>query len=126
MLYRINPMLYSILEQEQQTLYYRKHNMPAIHEITKIVTDFCCLTIEELCQDTRKERIVVPRQITHYMCMKYVPDSNMDSVGLLIGRKDRNTVRHSCKTIQNRMDTDQGFHNFVSTIEDQIRKKYKL
>ena len=54
---------------------------------------------------TNRPEIVVPRQIAHYLCMNNKLGS-LNQVGAAIGFKNHATVIHSCKTINNMMDTN--------------------
>jgi len=79
-----------------------------VQDILTQVSEYTRLSIEEICQKTRKRTIVEPRQVAMYLSREHTHESLAD-IGYQIGRKDHVTVSHSCKTVQNLLDTSAAF-----------------
>lgn len=95
------------------------------HEITidyiiKVVSDYFSMPVELLNSKTRKREIVQARQIAMYFS-KGLTKSSLAAIGSQIGQKDHATVLHACKTVNNLMDTDKRFRNYISEIEKKLK-----
>ena len=93
----------------------------SIDYIQKVVCDYFDMTVEQLRSTTRKREIVQARQIAMYFA-KTMTKTSLTSIGSQIGGKDHATVLHSCKTVNNLIDTDKRFKVYI----DEIEKKLKL
>jgi len=87
--------------------------------ILKKVSNEFCIPISSIHLRTRKREIVEPRQIAHYLARKYTMLSCED-IGEKIGGVDHATVLHSCKTVNNLIDTDKHFRNKINKIETKL------
>ena len=93
----------------------------SIDYIQKIVSDYFDLPIELIISKTRKREIVQARQIAMYFAKK-MTKSSLATIGLHCGNKDHATVLHACRTVNNLMETDKQFKEYV----DELDKKMKL
>ena len=93
----------------------------SIDYIQKIVCDYFSMPVDILKSKTRKREIVQARQIAMYFA-KCLTKSSLATIGSLIGGKDHATVLHACKTVNNLVDTDKRFKNYI----DEIEKKLKM
>lgn len=93
----------------------------SIDYISKVVCDYFNLSVDHLQTKTRKREIVQARQLAMYFS-KNMTKSSLASIGSQIGNKDHATVLHACKTVNNLIETDKNFRNFV----DEIEKKLKM
>jgi len=101
-------------------------NNMKIKDIKKIVANYFYMTIGDLDKKSRKRAIVVPRQITHYLCHEYRMGSLQD-IGDAAGYKDHATALHSCKTIKNMIDTNYEYCDIpMSQIIKEIKSKIKI
>ena len=89
--------------------------------IQKVVCDYFNLNSDAITSKTRKREIVQARQIAMYFA-KNMTKLSLATIGAQIGGKDHATVLHACKTVNNLIDTDRQFKNYI----DEIEKKLKM
>jgi len=75
-----------------------------ITEIIKLASDYSGIEPNQIHIKTRKEEVVIARQLAHYMAKKKT-DLSLANIGKLIGNKDHATVLHSINTIENYLQT---------------------
>ncbi len=92
----------------------------SIDFIQETVCNYFNINVEQLKSKTRKREIVQSRQIAMYFA-KTLTKSSLATIGAQIGGKDHATVLHACKTVNNLLDTDKRFKDFI----DDIQKKFK-
>lgn len=74
------------------------------HRIKQAVADEFGITVADMESDSRKERIVVPRQIA--MCLhRQMTEMSLEEIGLAFqkpggGGRDHGTVLHACKAME--------------------------
>ena len=88
--------------------------------ISQVVADHYNLTVEELCSRSRKQSIVVPRQIAMYLCRKIL-DASLPSLGTAFGKKDHTTVMHSCNKIAEELESDARLRDVILELEHKIQ-----
>lgn len=93
----------------------------SIDYIQKVVCDYFDLPMELLKSKTRKREVVQARQIAMYFSKK-MTKSSLANIGMHCGGKDHATVLHACKTVNNLIDTDKRFRNYI----DELNKKISL
>ena len=91
----------------------------SIDFIQKIVCDYFDMPLELLKSKTRKREVVQARQIAMYFA-KHLTKSSLATIGLHCGGKDHATVLHACRTVNNLMDTDKRFKNYIHELEKKI------
>ena len=91
----------------------------SIDYIQKVVCDYFDLPIELLKSKTRKREVVQARQIAMFFA-KNMTKSSLATIGMHCGGKDHATVLHACRTVNNLMDTDKRFKNYISELEKKI------
>lgn len=91
----------------------------SIDYIQKVVCDYFDLPIELIKSKTRKREVVQARQIAMFFA-KSMTKSSLATIGLHCGGKDHATVLHACRTVNNLMDTDKRFKNYIDEIEKKI------
>ena len=88
--------------------------------IKQMVADHFNLPIDKLAAETRKRQIVIARQLSMYLA-KNMTNSSLKAIGDQFGGRDHSTVIHSCRAVQDLMDTDVIFKDTVSDLEKKIR-----
>lgn len=91
----------------------------SIDYIQKVVCDYFDLPMELLKSKTRKREVVQARQIAMFFA-KSMTKSSLATIGLHCGGKDHATVLHACRTVNNLMDTDKRFKNYIDELEKKI------
>jgi chromosomal replication initiator protein len=87
--------------------------------IRDIVAAHFKLSVEDLCSRKRTAAIVMPRQISMYLCRK-IMDVSLPEVGKFFGGRDHTTVIHSCDKIANELEMDEKLRLVVDELEDKI------
>lgn len=87
--------------------------------ITKCVCDFYKVDENKLRDKTRKQEIVLARQIAMYLS-KEMTKSSLKTIGLHFGGRDHSTVIHACNTIEKSVLTDNIIKDSVNTIKNKI------
>jgi chromosomal replication initiation ATPase DnaA len=83
---------------------------------------FTGVGVEDAKVVTRKEEVVLVRQIMMYMLRKFTGMSLVE-IGGEFGNKDHSTVTHSISTIKDRYDTDHEIKSLMTNIEGLIISK---
>ena len=95
------------------------------HEITidyiqKTVCDYYKVPFDLIQGKTRKREIVQARQVSMFFA-KNLTKSSLANIGLHIGGRDHATVLHSCKAVNNLIDTDKNFRNQITELEKKLK-----
>jgi chromosomal replication initiator protein len=91
----------------------------SIDYIQKIVCDYFSLPLESINSKTRKREIVQARQLAMYFSKK-LTKASLATIGLHCGNKDHATVLHACRTVNNLIETDKQFRNYVEELDKKI------
>jgi chromosomal replication initiator protein len=87
--------------------------------ITKIVCEEMSIDENKVRDKTRKQEIVIARQLAMYFA-KELTRISLKNVGLYFGGRDHSTVIHACTSIQNLIDTDANFAEIAKSIKNKI------
>ena len=93
-----------------------------INQIKKAVASYFRISLMLLDLPSQRHEIVFPRQIAHYLCLKYKTDSS-SMISYNIGKRDHATVLHSLRSITNMIETnykEKGL--FITEILFEIEK----
>lgn len=90
-----------------------------VEQIQKIVADHFKVTENSLRAKTRKQEIVVPRQIAMYLA-KNLTRASLKTIGLHFGGRDHSTIIHACKTVERNAGRDESLRQHVEQLEKQI------
>lgn len=93
-----------------------------LDEIIDKVCSHFNVTVNAVNSRSRKQEIVLARQVSMYLAQKHtkMPASR---IGKLVGGRDHSTVLHSCSQIEKRLQVDKGFIAELSTIENSLKLK---
>ncbi|MCZ7557439.1 MAG: chromosomal replication initiator protein DnaA [Bacteroidia bacterium] len=91
----------------------------SIENIQKIVADFFKVSENSLRMKTRKQEIVLPRQVAMFLCKK-MTRASLKTIGLHFGGRDHTTIIHACRTIEQAMENDASLAGHVEQIEKQL------
>lgn len=90
-----------------------------IHLIVSIVCNYYNLTKEQLFTRTRAAEIKEPRQIFHYLAVKYTKE-NLSYIGRQFGGFHHSTIISSCKKVSDLIETEKLFRRNIYILEHQI------
>ena len=89
-----------------------------VEEIQRIVSEFYDIPNDLLRAKTRKQEIVIARQVAMYLA-KDLTNCSLKTIGLNFGGRDHSTVIHACQTVEEQIKIDPKFRLSI----DQIKKK---
>ena len=93
-----------------------------IDEIIYKVCSHFNVTTTAVNSRSRKQDIVLARQVSMYLAQKHTK-MPANRIGKLVGGRDHSTVLHSCSQIEKRLQVDKGFTAELSTIENSFKLK---
>lgn len=93
----------------------------SIDQIQKVVCEYFDIPVDLLRAKTRRQEIVVARQIAMYLS-KELTNSSLKTIGLHFGGRDHRTVIHACQAVEEFLKTDSNHKQHI----DQIRRKIDL
>ena len=97
------------------------HTPINIEQIQKIVCEYFNIPIDILRAKTRRQEIVVARQIAMYLA-KDMTNSSLKTIGIHFGGRDHSTVIHACQAVEESLKTDTKYKQYI----DQIRRTIEL
>lgn len=92
-----------------------------IDQIQRVVCEFYDLPEDLLRAKTRKQEVVVARQVAMYLA-KELTNSSLKTIGLHFGGRDHSTVIHAYQSVSAHMSDDSMFKQNV----DQLRRRLAL
>ena len=90
-----------------------------VEQIQKIVADHFKIPENSLRAKTRKQEIVLPRQVAMYLSKTFTRAS-LKTIGLHFGGRDHSTIIHACKSIERQLREDEGLRSHVDQLQKQI------
>lgn len=96
------------------------------HEITtddimNAVCRHCCVKPRDITSKTRKQSIVIARQLTMHLYHKYT-ELSYTQIGRMLGGRDHSTILHGCNQVTRRLSVDKAFRHEVEEIESNLKK----
>ena len=104
---------------------YRSNYKSEINIIKNIVCSYYKIPVDIIDKKTRLRNIVQARQIATYFS-RLLTQYSLSVIGSQIGSKDHATVLHSCKNINNLIDTDKNISGQIKELENIIKIRLKL
>jgi chromosomal replication initiator protein len=92
-----------------------------IDQIQRVVCEFYDLPEDLLRAKTRKQEVVLARQVAMFLA-KELTNSSLKTIGLHFGGRDHSTVIHACQSVQDHMKEDPLFRQNV----DQLKRHLTL
>lgn len=83
-----------------------------------LVSDRLGITIDEMRSKSRKQEIVMARQIVMYLTHKYT-DEPLTAIGQMLGGRTHATVLHSCKVVEEQMEQNRLMKSTIRDIEKE-------
>jgi chromosomal replication initiator protein len=90
-----------------------------VEQIQKIVADHFKVSENSLRAKTRKQEIVLPRQVAMFLAKK-LTRASLKTIGLHFGGRDHSTIIHACKSIEQDMEMDDALRSHVEQLQKQI------
>jgi chromosomal replication initiator protein len=92
-----------------------------IDQIQRVVCEFFDLPEDLLRAKTRKQEVVIARQVAMYLA-KELTNSSLKTIGLHFGGRDHSTVIHAYQSVRNHLSADSMFKQNV----EQLRRHLAL
>jgi len=92
-----------------------------VEEIQRIVSEYFDIPNDLLRAKTRKQEIVIARQVAMYLA-KEMTNCSLKTIGLNFGGRDHSTVIHAYQTVEEQIKIDPKFRSSM----DQIKKKIEI
>ncbi len=92
-----------------------------VEEIQRLVSEFFDIPNDLLRAKTRKQEIVIARQVAMYLA-KELTNCSLKTIGLNFGGRDHSTVIHAYQTVEEQIKIDQKFRASI----DQLKKKIDI
>lgn len=96
------------------------HKEISMEYIQKLVCEYFEVPVEMVKSATRKREIVQARQISMYLSKAHTNNS-LKSIGSFFGGRDHSTVIYACQTVEDLIDTDKKFKNYVNDIQKKLK-----
>ena len=92
-----------------------------IEQIQKIVCEYFDIPVDLIRAKTRKQEVVVARQIAMYIA-KEMTNSSLKTIGIHFGGRDHSTVIHACQAVEEFLKTNNKHKQHI----DQILRTIEL
>lgn len=92
-----------------------------VEEIQRIVAEFYDIPSDLLRAKTRKQEIVIARQVAMYLA-KELTNASLKTIGLNFGGRDHSTVIHAYQTVEEQIKIDPKFRSSM----EQIKRKIEI
>jgi len=104
---------------------YRLEFIEVMSVIKFLITNKTGVPWANMVTKTRKREIVFSRQLFHYFSRKYT-NASLSAIGAHGGGKDHSTVLHSCRVVENLIETDKRIRLIVHDIKESIKSRLAL
>jgi chromosomal replication initiator protein len=92
-----------------------------IEQIQRMVCEFFDLPEDLLRAKTRKQEVVLARQVAMYLA-KDLTNASLKTIGLHFGGRDHSTVIHAYQAVEDRTETDTQFRQNI----EHLKRKLEL
>ncbi|OIP64234.1 MAG: chromosomal replication initiator protein DnaA [Nitrospirae bacterium CG_4_9_14_3_um_filter_53_35] len=99
-----------------------KEDIVTIEKIQKKVSEHFNVRVADLRSKKRTQTIVLPRQVSMYLCRK-LTDKSLPEIGKSFGGKDHTTVIHACRNIESKMKKKEDFAAMVQKLMEETQSQ---
>lgn len=92
----------------------------SVDDIISAVCNRYGVKAKELMSKSRKQVVVLPRQLAMYLIHKYT-DMSYSQLGRLFGKRDHSTVLYACNQMAHRISVDKQFRREVEELEAALK-----
>ncbi len=93
----------------------------SVEMVQKIVAEYYKVPVNELRAKKRNQNIVVPRQVAMYLS-RQLANLSLPEIGNAFGGKDHTTVLHSCRKIEELVNSDKNFKNAIYDLTTALKQ----
>lgn len=114
-----NPITIELAQQVVKNVVSLERKELSVEQIQRIVAEHFHVSENSLRAKTRKQEIVLPRQVAMYLAKNFTRAS-LKTIGLHFGGRDHSTIIHACKSITEAIHTDESMRVHVEELEKQL------
>jgi chromosomal replication initiator protein len=93
----------------------------SIDQVQRKVAEHYDVRLADMTSKRRPANIAFPRQIAMFISRRLTKNSLQD-IGEAFGGRDHGTVIHACKTVQDRMDKEEGLRQVIRFLETALQR----
>ncbi|MBI5726890.1 MAG: chromosomal replication initiator protein DnaA, partial [Ignavibacteriales bacterium] len=108
-----------LVKESVQQISTAKKSTVSTDVISKIVSEYFNLDENKLRDKTRKQEIVLARQIAMFLT-KELTRNSLKNIGLFFGGRDHTTVIHACENIQGQIEKDMKVKDIVHSLRNKV------
>ncbi len=90
-------------------------------KIIKVVSEYYCLSKQQITSKTRTKNIAMARHISIYLCRKLL-DLPYIKIGEEFGGRDHSTVMSACEKVENQIKINASYKQAINEIENLINQ----
>ncbi|MEM9400788.1 MAG: chromosomal replication initiator protein DnaA, partial [Verrucomicrobiota bacterium] len=109
---QVGELLKDFIQQEAR-------QVVTIEGIQKRVAENFDIRMTDMTSKRRPANIAVPRMVAMYLSRKMTPKS-LQEIGEAFGGRDHGTVLHACKTIEERINSNEKFRHSVESVTKKL------
>lgn len=117
LLYEVNQLKQRVSDIIEGRITLSKNSITGL--ALRVVAQEYGMSPEVILKKSRKEEIVEPRQVVHYLCAKY-SKTPYHIISNEIGGLERSGIYNSISKVENRMEIESDFRHQIIDIEDKI------
>ena len=87
--------------------------------IISVVAEHYGVTPADLSGNKRNSKIVMPRQVSMYLCREII-STPLKNIGKALGNRDHTTVMHGIEKIENELQNDDNLKNTIDILKKKI------
>ncbi|MFI3305418.1 MAG: chromosomal replication initiator protein DnaA [Rikenellaceae bacterium] len=95
------------------------HKEINVEQIMSVVCRHFNITVDAVVSSKRTRDLAQARQIVMFLAKQHTK-SSLSVIGATVGGRNHSTVLHSCKTVNNLMETDKQFKDLVDSITQEV------
>ena len=110
------------LEKKEVTLELAEQALKDIispEYIISVVAEHYGVTPADLSGNKRNSKIVMPRQVSMYLCREII-STPLKNIGKALGNRDHTTVMHGIEKIENELQNDDNLKNTIDILKKKI------
>ena len=87
--------------------------------IISVVAEHFNVTVNDIIGNKRNSKIVIPRQISMYLCRE-ITSTPLKTIGKCLGNRDHTTIMHGIDKIVNEINSDDNLKNTIDILTKKI------
>ncbi|HPD34423.1 MAG TPA: chromosomal replication initiator protein DnaA [Candidatus Kapabacteria bacterium] len=119
------PITMDLAREVVKSIYQMDNREMTLENIRQIVANYFQLTCEEMLSKSRKQELVIARQLSMYFVKKYM-NIPLKKIAEAFGTKDHTSVVYAIKKVNQYLQFDKSFRKSFETIENIISREFGI